>query len=153
VGERPALSWGELPAVLGRADLLGFAYLGTVRPDGRPRIGAVEALVADTRLLIGVMPRSLKARDIERDPRCTLQSVVGDPEAGGPELKLYCRAVPAEGEPPGAWWTGRAVSDVRVYELMVDEAALVDWNLATSEMTVTSWSPARGLRIVTRSYP
>jgi Pyridoxamine 5'-phosphate oxidase len=153
VGERPALSWAELPPELARADLLGFAYLGTLRRDGRPRISPVEAHVLDGRLLIGVMPRSLKARDLERDSRCTLQTIVADPDSGEPELKLYCRAVPAEGEPPGAWWTGRPAGDVGVHELAIDEAALVEWNLAAAEMGVTSWSPARGVHHSTRPYP
>jgi hypothetical protein len=152
------VSWGDLPAQIARpgGELLGrrgLAVLGTLRPDGRPRIGPVEAHVAEGRLLIGVMPRSLKARDLERDPRCTLQTVVAEPDSGGPELKLYCRAVPAEGEPPGAWWAGRASADVRVRELQIDEAALVEWNLALGEMTVTSWSRARGTRTARRPYP
>jgi Pyridoxamine 5'-phosphate oxidase len=158
VGGRPTLSWGELqPAIAGPGrDLLerrGLAVLATLRADGRPRLGPVEAHVAGGRLLVGVMPRSLKARDLERDPRCTLQTVVADPDSGEPELKLYCRAVSAAGEPPGAWWTGRPPAEVRVYELQVDEAALVEWNLADAEMTVTSWSPSRGLRTTTRPYP
>ena len=140
MGGRPALSWSQLPSELARADLLGFAYVGTLRPDGRPRIGPVEAHAWDGRLLIGVMPRSLKARDLERDPHCTLQSAVSGPDTGEPELKLYCRAVLAEGRPPGAWWAGRPAGDVRVYELEIDEAALVEWNLGDGEVIVTSWS-------------
>jgi hypothetical protein len=152
------VSWEDLPPQLagpGR-DLLerrGLAVLGTLRPDGRPRLGPVETHVSEGRLLIGVMPRSLKARDLERDPRCTLQTVVADPDSGEPELKLYCRAVRSQGEPAGAWWTGRAAADVRVHELEIDEAALVEWNLALGEMTVTTWSPAGGTRTARRPYP
>jgi hypothetical protein len=152
------VSWGGLPAGIAGpgGDLLerrGLAMLGTLRADGRPRLSAVEAHVADGRLLIGVMPRSLKARDLERDPRCTLQTVVADPHSGEPELKLYGRAVPSQGEPAGAWWAGRAAGDVRVHELEIEEAALVEWNLARGEMTVTSWSQARGTSTATRPYP
>ena len=147
------MSWSRLPAELTRTDLLGFAYLGTLRRDGRPRISPVEAHVDGERLLIGVMPRSLKARDLEHDPRCTLQSVVADPHSGEPELKLYCRALLSAGEPPEAWWTGRAAADVRVYELQIDEAALVEWDLELGEMTVSSWSPELGPRTATRPYP
>lgn len=147
------MSWGALPPALARADLLGFAYLGTLRPDGRPRISAVEAHVWQGELLIGVMPRSLKARDLARDPRCTVQSLVHDPDSGEPELKLYCRAGEGEGAPPGAWWTGRPPDQAHVYVLTVEEAALVEWDLERGKMTVTSWSPARGARTATRAYP
>ena len=132
---------------------VGLALLGTLRPDGWPRIGPVEPHVDRGRLLIGVMPRSLRARDLARDPRCTLQSVVSHPNSGEPELKLYCRAVSALGEPQGAWWSGRPADDVRVFELVVEQAAFVDWDLARAEMTVTSWSAAQGLRTATRPYP
>ena len=147
------MSWGELPAELGREDLLGLAYLATLRADGRPRIGPVEAHVWEGQLLIGVMPRSLRARDLARDPRCTFQSAVAGPDSGEPELKLYCRAVGAEGEPPGAWWAGRAAEEVRVFALEIEEAALVEWYLAKGEMTVTSWSPLHGPRTTSRPYP
>jgi hypothetical protein len=145
------VSWSALPPEVARADLLGLVYLGTLRPDGRPRLGPAEAHVCEGELLIGVMPRSLRARDLARDPRCTLQSAVAGPDTGDPELKLYCRAAASAGGPPGAWWSGR--EDAVVYALEVDEAALVEWNLERGLMTVTSWSPARGVRAATRAYP
>ncbi|MBD0339054.1 MAG: hypothetical protein ICV67_07195 [Thermoleophilia bacterium] len=145
------MSWRALPPELARVDLLGLVYLGTLRGDGRPRLGPAEAHVWEGELLIGVMPRSLRARDLARDPRCTLQSAVAGPDSGDPELKLYCRAEPAAGEPPDAWWSGR--EDAAVYALDVNEAALVEWDLERGLMTVMSWSPARGLRTECRSYP
>src|SRR5918992_3774303 len=98
---RDAVSWGELEAAapeiarLGRERLeqVGVAFFGTVRADGWPRISPVEAHVARNRLLVGVMPRSLKVRDLVRDPRCTLQSAVTDPDSGEGELKLYGHAI------------------------------------------------------------
>lgn len=147
------MSWSKLPREVARADLLGFGYLGTLRRDGRPRLGPVETHVWEGRLLIGVMTRSLRARDLDRDPRCTLHSVVAELDSGEPELKLYCTAVAAELEPPGAWWKGRPACDARVYELGIDEASLVEWDLAGAKMTVTNWSPARGLRTARRPYP
>lgn len=154
------MSWSELEAGaprLARAgreclECVGLALLGTIREDGWPRISPVEAHVTGSRLVIGVMPRSLKVRDLARDPRCTLQSVVADPNSGEPELKLYARAVGARDAPPGAWWTGRPANDVLVFSLDIEQAALVEWNLARGEMTVTSWS-RRGLRTTSRPYP
>ena len=156
-----AMSWSLLevaaPAIAARGkaclDRVGLALLGTLRSDGWPRIGPVEPHVAGGRLLIGVMARSLKARDLARDPRCTLQSVVSHPDSGEPELKLYCRAVEASGAPPGAWWTGRPADETHVFELEIEQAAFVEWDLERREMTVTSWSSAHEVRTVTRGYP
>jgi hypothetical protein len=134
-------------------DRVGLGLLGTLRSDGWPRIGPVEPHVTGGRLLIGVMPRSLKARDLARDPRCTLQSVVGDPHSGEPELKLYCRAVEAHGAPPGAWWTGRPTREVNVFELEIEQAAFVEWDTERGEMKVTRWSSRDELRTATHRYP
>jgi Pyridoxamine 5'-phosphate oxidase len=155
------MSWSALevaaPVIAERGqeclDRVGLALLGTLRSDGWPRIGPVEPHVTDGRLLIGVMARSLKARDLARDPRCTLQSVVTHPDSGEPELKLYCRAVEANGGPPGAWWTGRPAAEVHVFELEVEQAAFVEWDVERGEMKVTSWSPADEVRTATRRYP
>jgi hypothetical protein len=132
---------------------VGLALLGTLRSDGWPRIGPVEPHVTGQRLLIGVMARSLKARDLARDPRCTLQSVVSDPHSGEPELKLYCRAVEATAAPPGAWWTGRPAGEVHVFELEIEQAAFVEWDIERGEMRITSWSTAHDVRTATHPYP
>jgi hypothetical protein len=134
-------------------DRPALAVLGTLRADGWPRIGPVEPHVGGGRLLIGVMARSPRARDLARDPRCTLQSIVNHPDSGEPELKLYCRAVDASGAPPGAWWSGRPADEAHVFELEIDHAAFVQWHLERGEMTVTSWSPGREVRTATRRYP
>jgi hypothetical protein len=155
------MSWSALEAAAsaiaerGKAclDRVGLALLGTLRTDGWPRISPVEPHVADGALLIGVMARSLKARDLARDPRCTVQSAVTDSDSGEPELKLYCRAVEASGTPPGAWWTGRRAGEARVFDLEIEQAALVEWDVEHGEMTVTSWFPAHDVRTTTRRYP
>ena len=158
--------WSELEtaapeiARLGRERLkaVGVAMLATLRADGWPRVSPVEPHVAAGELLIGVMPRSLKARDLDRDVRCTLQTVVSDPHSGEGELKLYGRLLEVEQEDvreaaADAWWVGRARPDARVFSFQLTEAAFVSWDVEHGEMTVRSWSPARGARTVTRSYP
>lgn len=155
------MSWRALEeaapeiAGLGRECLerSGVAMLATLRKDGWPRVAPVEAYVVDGRLVVGVMSRSPKARDLARDPRCTVQSVVAEPDSGDPELKLYARVVEADVRPPGAWWSGRPPSDVDVYELEIEQAALIEWDIRRGEMTVRSWSPRRGARVATRAYP
>jgi hypothetical protein len=160
------VTWGELEAAapeiarLGRERLVdvGVALLGTLREDGWPRISPVEAHVVDGRLVIGVMSRSLKARDLDQDARCTVQSAVTDPDSGEGELKLYGRAIEVEGEEfreaaASAWWAGRPREEARIFSLVIEQAAFVTWDIERGEMTVRSWSRRRGPRAASRPYP
>ena len=160
------MSWREFETAAGeiarlgreRLEDVGVAFLGTLREDGWPRISPVEAHVVNGELVIGVMPRSLKARDLARDPRCTLQSAVTDPHSGEGELKLYARAVDVHDEDlragaPEAWWFGRRPEDVRLYALRIERAGFVSWEIERGEMTVRSWSREHGVRTATHPYP
>lgn len=70
--------------------------LGTLRPDGSPRISGVECDFVDGELMTGMIWRSTKAQDLLRDPRCTIHSLVPDKaheaENQG-DIKLVARAV------------------------------------------------------------
>ncbi|HXF51291.1 MAG TPA: pyridoxamine 5'-phosphate oxidase family protein [Dehalococcoidia bacterium] len=72
-----------------------LAFIGTLRRDGGPRLSPVEVLFVDDHLYVGMMPRSMKARDLFRDPRCALHSVTTDPNGEEGDFKLYGRAIPA----------------------------------------------------------
>lgn len=140
-----------------RLDRAGIALLGTLRKDGSPRISPVEPVFAEEHLLIGVMPWSLKARDLVRDSRCVLHSAVGALDAGESEFKLYGRALDVDDEVrkarADAWWVSRPRGDARVLSLSVEQAALVEWDLHRGEMTLTRWAPERGTSRVVREYP
>ena len=159
-------SWADLEAAapelarLGRAriDATHVALLGTLRQDGSPRISPIEPYFGDGHVLLGVMARSLKARDLLRDPRCVLHSAVTDPDAAEGELKLYGRATEVQDQElrescPGAWWLGRPAEDALVVSLGIEQAAFVGWDLERARMRVLSWSPERGLTDETRPYP
>jgi Pyridoxamine 5'-phosphate oxidase len=74
-----------------RADEL--VILGTIRPDGSPRLSPCEVDFAADRLLLGMMWRSRKARDLLRDPRIAVLSVPPDRMAETGDVKLYGRVV------------------------------------------------------------
>ena len=61
--------------------------VGTTRRDGSARISGVEPLVMDGDLWLSMMRGSAKGRDLARDRRIVLHSVVTGPEAGT-EIKL-----------------------------------------------------------------
>ncbi len=102
------------------------------------------------------MSRSLKTRDLLRDPRCVLHTAVTAPDAGNPEVKLYGRAVEATTEIregcSAAWWQARPEVAV-VFVLVIELAASIEWNLHEGQMLVRSWSSKAGLTETTRGYP
>jgi hypothetical protein len=90
------LTWSELEiatpeiATLGRELLERFQFVlvGTLTKDGSPRVNPCEAYVIDGHLLLNMMPRSLKALDLLRDPRIYVHTPVTSKEAGEGEFKL-----------------------------------------------------------------
>ena len=83
----------ELATVASR--LLGeprVVLVGTVRRDGTPRISPVEPFWLGGELYLGMMPGSMKALDLLRDPRCLVHNAVTDHEGSAGELKLRGRA-------------------------------------------------------------
>src|SRR5829696_773 len=59
--------------------------LATLRRDGSPRISGIEAEFADDgELRLGMMPGSVKAADLLRDPRLALHGPTEDPPEDDP---------------------------------------------------------------------
>ena len=83
-------SWSAIEAEVpelaagARAFLDAFVHktLATLRRDGSPRISGSEVIFAAGELWLGSMWQSLKARDLQRDPRFALHSGSLDPDAG-----------------------------------------------------------------------
>ena len=76
----------EAPALTAPAreflDAFVHKTLATLRRDGSPRISGTEVIFAEGELWLGSMWQSLKARDLQRDPRFALHSGSIDPDAG-----------------------------------------------------------------------
>jgi hypothetical protein len=70
-----------------------LVILGTIRPDGSPRLSPCEVDFAAGRLLLGMMWQSRKAMDLLRDPRIAVLSVPPDRMAATGDVKLYGRVV------------------------------------------------------------
>ena len=82
-------------AALGRAGFgeQNMCLIGTLRADGWPRISAQELYIVDGELLLGMMRRSRKSLDLERDPRITVMTPQAEREPQHGDFKLYGRAV------------------------------------------------------------
>ena len=76
-------------AAVGREKLVGpgVVLVGTIRRDGSARISPVEPFLLDDELWLSMLPDSVKARDLSRDPRIVLNGIITSP-APDAELKV-----------------------------------------------------------------
>jgi hypothetical protein len=75
----------------------GVVLVGTVRRDGSPRITPVEPFFWEGELWLMMGLDSWKAKDLMRDPRVLVHSIVTSPEGKAGEYKVRGRAVLEEG--------------------------------------------------------
>jgi len=132
--------------------------VGTIRSDGSPRISPVEPYFVEGHLLLGVMSRSAKARDLLRDPRCAVHSSVSDVNRSEGEFQLRGRVVEVESDAirlgdATAWWQQLPRETCRVFSVEVDGASFVDWDIENGQMRVRTWSAETGEREIEHSYP
>src|SRR6478672_7193493 len=66
-----------------------LCMLGTIRPDGFPRISPMEPRFFDGELWIGGMPGTAKFRDLVADPRFTLHTATVDTNVGDGDAKVW----------------------------------------------------------------
>jgi hypothetical protein len=150
-------SWSEFaaaePALARRVEerfsIRKHKTLATLRRDGSPRISGIEVEFADGELFLGMMPDSVKLRDLERDPRLALHSPTNDPPEGQPqawagEAKLAGRAI--EVDAPDSPAAGG-----RRFRVDITEAVLTHLNEAGDQLVVESWRPGQGTRRLERT--
>jgi Pyridoxamine 5'-phosphate oxidase len=131
-----------------------LVVLGTIRPDGSPRVSPCEVDFTVGRLLLGMMWRSWKARDLLRDPRIAVHSVPPDRMAETGDVKLYGRVVD-EGAPDVRaafrdeikrridWAPDEP--DYHLFSLDVEQAGFIRFGEGRAAM---AWDPERGFREV-----
>ena len=78
--------------VQARFDATGLGFLATIRKDGFPRLSGIEPLFT-AELWLGMMPESLKARDLQRDPRLALHAATEDKGVANGDARVTGLAV------------------------------------------------------------
>ncbi len=144
----------ELAAVvLTRFDAHVHKTLATVRRDGAPRISGTETRLVDGDLWIGSMWQALKAQDLQRDPRFALHSGSDDPPAWPGDAKIAGVAEEITDPERVLAINGEAAQagPTHLFRLDLREVSTVSLNAAGTELVITSWTPARGVRIVERA--
>jgi hypothetical protein len=137
-GRDPALA----DAVRGRFTIRKHCTMATLRRDGSPRISGTEVEFSDGQVWLGMMPGSLKAMDLRRDPRVALHSPTEDPpddsSAWGGEAKIAGRAVEVS-DPTRTDQPHR-------FRVDITEVALTRVGSPADHLLIESWHPDRGGR-------
>ena len=127
--------------------------LATLRRDGSPRTTGLEVRFLRGELWLGMMPGSLKALDLRRDPRFALQANPGPGTGmGGGDVRISGRAVEVEDagtkgaygkevEPPGPFHLFRTELTEVVRTCVEDDTYLV----------VQVWKPGEPVRALKRT--
>ncbi len=122
--------------------------LATLRKDGSPRISGTELQIEDGNLWLGMMPRSLKALDLRRDPRLALHSPSVDPPEGAEsgwqgDAKVAGHGVEVtEGESPAGGHR---------FRIDITEVVLTRVGDPADHLVIESWHPGRGLEVRRRT--
>ena len=123
--------------------------LATLRKDGSPRISGTETQFEKGEVGFGMMPGSMKALDLDRDPRLALHSPSVDAPPGNDagwvgEAKISGRAIrveiPSEGGPPATW-----------FKVDIDEVVWTHLDPKAEYLVVESWHSGRGLEVRQRT--
>jgi hypothetical protein len=152
------MQWRELErqqprlAATARARLLepGVLLVVTLRRDGTPRLSPVEPFILDGGLLLSMMWGSHKARDLQRDGRVLVHSIVTGREGSEGELKLRGHAVDepdpglqeayADAVAEGLGWRPE-VGRFHLFEVDIEHVAFVRYDPATADQHVATWPP------------
>lgn len=133
----------ELAAHVRRCFLVRkHATLATLRRDGSPRISGTEVDFADDGgLYLGMMPGSLKALDLRRDPRLALHSPTEDTPESNPTSWL--------GDAKIAGVASETADGSNHFRVEMAEVVLI--TVEGDHLAIRSWHPDRGVEVKERS--
>ena len=128
-------------------DATGMCMLATLRKDGSPRLSAVEVMFDNGRLMVGMMPGSVKALDLLRDPRCSLMTTIADKDDLSGEGKIFGHAL--------AWTDPAEVArflGVAAERLGMDVEAFDGSHVFEVQVSGAAWQHVDGDAFVTESW-
>jgi hypothetical protein len=149
------MRWSEISA--GQPLLGGIAHdklikpgallVGTVTRDGSARISGAEPLIMDGELWLSMMRTSMKARDLRRDPRIQLHSLINGPEPA-PEIKVRGTVVDEPGRDVQERYAAAAgaqlgwrpvVGQFTLFRVDVHDVTYIGYDTETGAQHVARW--------------
>jgi hypothetical protein len=144
-----------------RFEATGLALLATLRRDGSPRISGIEPFFGFGYIWLGMMPQSLKAKDLLRDGRFALHAATADKNMADGDAKVAGVAVEITDTDQRTTYarafaddTGYDPSDAGDYHLFrldVTEVAFLSIAPQRDAMLIERWSPGRPVETVRRT--
>ena len=130
----------------------GVLLVATVRRDGTPRLSPVKPFVIEGDLMLSMLWGSWKARDLLRDPRILVHSIVTGRDGAEGELKLRGTAR-EEREPRRQGRYAEAVAAslgwrpepgrFHLFSLEISDVTFLRYHEPTGDQYLASWPPAR----------
>lgn len=141
-------------AELGHRRLIGpgVVLVATIRHDGTPRLSPVEPLVLDGDLWLCMMWQSTKARDLLRDPRILIHSVVTNRDGTEGEFKIRGTARTDNDRAMQRRYADAAASTLgwdpqpgrfHLFAVDITEVTFISYDPATGNQHVAIWPPPR----------
>lgn len=127
--------------------------LATLRKDGSPRTSGLEVRFLHGELWLGMMPDSLKARDLLRDPRFALQANPGPGKDPGPgDIRIGGRAVEVEDLEAKSAYTQEVEPPEPFHLFRTELTEVVRTYVEDDTFLVTQvWRPAEPVRTLRRT--
>ncbi|MFE9992895.1 pyridoxamine 5'-phosphate oxidase family protein [Streptomyces sp. NPDC005381] len=128
--------------------------LATLRRDGSPRTSGIEVRIVGGELWLGMMPDSLKALDLRRDPRFALQANPGaGTDMGGGDVRVSGRAVEVGDNDPAKAAYVKEVEPPEPFHLFRTELTEVTRTYVEDEkyLVVQVWKPGAPVRTLKRT--
>jgi hypothetical protein len=158
-------SWSQVeeaaPDLAKTARALFDAYkhktLATLRRDGSPRISGIELRFDGGDAWLGMMPGSLKARDLQRDPRMALHSASTDPPEDDPaawpgDAKLGGLAIEVtDPETLARFSEDSPPEGMHLFRIDLTELAVTRVGTPADHLVIEVWRPGSGVRRLRRT--
>ncbi|MET9351453.1 pyridoxamine 5'-phosphate oxidase family protein [Streptomyces sp. NPDC006617] len=127
--------------------------LATLRKDGSPRTTGLEVRFLSGELWLGMMPDSLKALDLRRDPRFALQANPGDGTGmGGGDVRIAGRAIEVEDPRTKAGYTQEVEPPEPFHLFRTELTEIVRTSVEDDKyLVVEIWQPGKPVRTVRRA--
>jgi hypothetical protein len=141
-------------AGLGRQRLIapGVVLVATIRRDGSARLSPVEPLLMDGDMWLSMMWQSAKARDLLRDPRILVHSIIASRDGAAGEFKVRGTAR-AEGDVAVQRRYAQTVAAslgwspepgrFHLFAVGISQVTFISYDTATGDQHVAMWPPGR----------